>query len=324
MQQTTRDDSRRGQRLRMQPQAVLIILAVLGSPAGLFAQTASKPAATALNRPLDAIAAKLEPSRIIAYKNVGDRPLHLHVFEPAQSSDESRNASADRRPVFLAIHGGGWTGGNPRRFYPFAAHFAERGMVGISLEYRLLNRAVGTTVFDCVKDGRSAVRYLRSHADELGIDPRKIVVAGGSAGAHVAVGTALFKVDGGIDVDEEGDGAAVSCLPNALVLYYPVIDTSAAGYGQQKIGARWRELSPVHNVRPNLPPCILFHGTGDTVTPFEGAKRFHDKMLQAENVCELVAHEGGRHGYFIFDLELFDDAMKRTENFLRVQQMLAP
>ena len=265
-----------------------------------------------LARPLEPIAAKLEPTRTIVYKTVNGRSLHLHVFGPMG------HQATDRRPAFLLIHGGGWTGGNARKFYPFADHFARLGMVGVSLEYRLINARQGTTVFDCVKDGRSAVRYLRAHAPELGIDAQKIVVGGGSAGGHVAAGTALF--DG---IDEEGEDTSVSCTPNALVLYYPVIDTSPDGYGQKKIGERWRELSPVDNVKANLPPTILFHGTGDTVTPYEGAKRFSEQMQKVGNACEVVSHDGGRHGYFIFDLELCAQVMKHTEKFLKANGFLA-
>jgi len=264
-----------------------------------------------LTRPLAPIAAKLEPTHKVVYKTVNGRSLHLHIFEP------DGHRATDCRPMFLAIHGGGWTGGNARKFYPFADHFARLGMIGVSLEYRLRSPRLGTTVFDCVKDGRSAVRYLRSHASDLGIDPQKIVASGGSAGGHVAAGTALF--DG---VDEGGEDASVSCMPNALVLYYPVIDTSQHGYGQKKIGERWQELSPVDNVKPGLPPTIVFHGTGDTVTPFKGARLFHERMQKAGNQCELITHRGGRHGYFIFDLRLYAQVMERTEVFLKANGFL--
>jgi acetyl esterase/lipase len=179
-------------------------------------------------------------------------------------------------------------------------------------------------VFDCVRDGRDAVRFIRSHAETLGIDPRKIIVSGGSAGGHVAVGTALF--DG---VDEPGESAKpkestekVSCVPNALVLLFPVIDTSQEGYGQAKIGERWRQLSPVHQVRGKIPPTLIFHGTADTVTPFAGAEAFQKAMLQAGNRCELVTHEGGKHGYLMFDRALYQDTLEKTERFLSSLGML--
>ena len=262
-------------------------------------------------RPLVPIAAELEPSRKVIYKTVGKRELRLHVFEP------KGHRATDKRPVFLAIHGGGWTGGEARKFYPFAEFFARQGMLGISLEYRLMNRKAGTTVFDCVRDGSSAVRYLRGHAHELGIDPNRIVVAGGSAGAQVAAGTALF-----VKVNDPVDDLKISSVPNALVLFYPVIDTSAAGYGQKKIGNRWRELSPVHHVRAGLPPTLIFHGTADTVTPHAGAVQFQKNMRAAANPCQLISHPGGPHGYLIFDLKLFDQAMRRTRDFLAWQKML--
>ncbi|MBI3463025.1 MAG: prolyl oligopeptidase family serine peptidase [Planctomycetes bacterium] len=84
----------------------------------------------------------------------------------------------------------------------------------------------------------------------------------------------------------------------------------------RKIGERWQELSPAHRVRPGAPPTIVFHGTGDTVTPFAGAEAFHGAMLKAGNRCELVAHEGGRHGYLMFDRELYLETLRKTEAFL--------
>ncbi|WP_166820040.1 prolyl oligopeptidase family serine peptidase [Thalassoroseus pseudoceratinae] len=251
------------------------------------------------------MAAKLTADRLMVYKKAGGRELYLHIYEPLNWKP------TDRRPCFLVIHGGGWTGGEPGRMAPFADYFRLKGMVGISVQYRLLNLKQGTTVFDCVKDGRSAVRFVRSHAESLGIDPDKIIVSGGSAGGHVAVGTALF--DG---VDEPRESTEVSSTPNALVLLFPVIDTSPAGYGNAKIGKRWRELSPAHQVRGKVPPTLIFHGTGDTVTPFAGAEAFRDAMHKAGNRCELAAHEGGKHGYLMKDKELYFDTMTLTDKFL--------
>lgn len=269
-----------------------------GFPVGRFEPKAG------LTRVLEPAAARLEPTRKLVYKTAGRRQLHLHVFEP------ENHAATDRRAAFLMIHGGGWTGGNARKFYPVADHLARRGMLAICLEYRLANARTGTTVFDCVRDGRSAVRHLRRHAAELGIDPDRIVVGGGSAGGHVAAGTALLPFD------EAGEATGISCVPNALVLLNPVIDTSENGYGRNKIGERWQELSPVEHVVPGLPPTIVFHSTQDTVTPFAGARLFHERALAAGADCELVVHEGGRHGYFIFDLRLYREVMGGITAFL--------
>ncbi len=267
---------------------------------------AQTPAKTKAPDAVDQLGTNLKPSRILVYKEIADRKLEMHVFEPQGFK------AGDKRACYLIIHGGGWTGGAPPRMYPFAAHYAGLGLVGISLQYRLHSAKTGVSVFDCVKDARSAMRYIRAHAADLGIDPQKIIVSGGSAGGHLAVATALFD-----KVNEDTDDLTISATPNALVLLFPVIDTSKDGYGQAKIGERWQELSPAHNVRPGLPPTIIFHGTADTTTPFKGAKVFHEAMLKAGNRCELDINEGGTHGYLMRDKALFDDTMLKTDAFLK-------
>jgi acetyl esterase/lipase len=227
------------------------------------------------------------------------------------------DGQGDLRACHLTIHGGGWAAGAPPPMYPFAAHDACQGLVGISLQYRLYNPKAGVSVHDCVRDVCSAMRHLSDHAGELGIDPARIIVSGGSAGGHLAAATALFD-----EVNEAGETAQVT--PAALILLFPVIDTSADGYGQAKIGERWRELSPLHRVRPALPPTLVFHGTGDTVTPFAGAKAFHEAMRRAGNRCELDVHEGGVHGYLMRDRALFDDTLRKSDAFLRMHGLLKP
>lgn len=259
---------------------------------------------------VDQLAATMQPSRVVVYKTTPQKALHLHVFEPAGFQ------KTDQRPVFVTIHGGGWRGGTPVRMYPFAQHFATLGMVGISVEYRLAANkpaAGALTPFDCVQDVRSALRFLKKNAAEFGIDPERIVVSGGSAGGHLAVSTALFE-----RVNDPADDLAVSPTPRALVLLFPVIDTSKEiGYGHDLLGARWQELDPNSHVRAGLPPCLIFHGTGDTVTPFAGAEKFFQAMLAAGNTTELVVNEGGRHGYLMFEKAPFDETLEATEAFLR-------
>lgn len=273
-----------------------------------FAPTAEPPRDYIASR-----LATLEPDKVIVYKKIAGRELELRLFLPEGW------AATDRRPCFHIIHGGGWAGMDPSRMYPFAADFAKRhGMVGISVPYRLYKPG-STTVFDCVKDARSSVRYVRAHATELGIDPEKIVVSGASAGGHLAAATALFD-----EVNEDSDDLAVSCRPDALILLFPVIDTSKEGYGYEKIGERWQELSPVRHVRSGLPPTLTFHGTGDTVTPFAGAEAFHDAMLAAGNRSELDINEGGVHGYLMREESLYEDTIKKSADFLRSLNILSP
>lgn len=255
---------------------------------------------------VDTLGEGLRPTRSLTYKTIGDRQPQLHIFEPTGFKP------TDKRACYITIHGGGWSGMTPVRMFPFADHFAKLGMVGISVQYRLYNPKTQTTVFDCVKDARSAVRYVRAHAAELGIDPNKIIVSGGSAGGHLAAATAFFD-----SVNETGEDTSISCQPNALVLLFPVIDTSTEGYGNAKVGSDWQTISPAHQVKPGAPPTLVFHGTGDTVTPFKGAKAFLEAMLKAGNRCELEINEGGAHGYLMRTKPLYDDTQAKTEAFLR-------
>jgi acetyl esterase/lipase len=284
-----------------------LILLALATTA--IAQTPAPKTKTA-NDYVAQLVAKLTPTRKITYKKVGDRELTLHVFQP----DAWR--ASDKRVCYITIHGGGWTGMGPERMYAFADHYAKLGLVSISVQYRLASTKTNTTVFDCVKDVRSAVRYVKGHAGELGIDPGKVIVSGGSAGGHLAASTAMF------DVNEDSDDLKVSPTPNALILLFPVIDTSKDGYGNAKIGDRWKELSPAHNVRAGLPPTLTFHGTGDITTPFKGAQIFHDAMLKAGNRSELVVNEGGVHGYLMRTQPLFEECLAKSDAFLKSLSLL--
>ena len=119
------------------------------------------------------------PDRTVVYKTASGVDLILHVFEP-----EGWQAS-DQRAAAVFFFGGGWSGGTPKQFYQHARALADRGMVAFSADYRVKSRNK-TTPFECVKDGKSAIRWVRAHAAELGIDPSMIVASGGSAGGHVA------------------------------------------------------------------------------------------------------------------------------------------
>lgn len=201
--------------------------------------------------------------------------------------------------------------------YRVAAHAASLGQVGISVQYRLYKAGTPVTVFECVKDARSAIRYVRAHAAELGIDPQKIIAGGASAGGHLAVASAICAT-----VDNPDENPAVSGEPNALVLFSPVIDTSPDGYGTAKIGARWRELSPAHQVRAGLPPTITFHGTADPTCPVQGVHLFHQAMLAAGNHSELIVVEGGIHGYMFKDPARYAEIIQQLDAFLATNGLL--
>jgi acetyl esterase/lipase len=182
------------------------------------------------------------------------------------------------------------------------------------VKYRLTNKNhPGVTPFDAVRDARSAVRYVRAHTAELGIDPDRVVTNGGSAGGHLAAATAMFD-----DVNDPADDLNVSARPQHMVLFYPVIDTGPAGYGNEKCGDDWKRISPVDRVIAGLPPTLLLHGDRDTVTPYAGAKLFHERMKAAGNDCELITGRGG-HGYFTYTQAPLDEALAQVDRWLKAQ-----
>ena len=220
---------------------------------------------------------------IVTYKSINDSTLKLYIFKPKDW------AKSDKRTALVCFHGGGWVRGGPGQFARKCYDWSQQGYLATTVRYRLKNPDKATP-FECVKDGKSAIRYVRANAAELGIDPQRIAAAGSSAGGHVAVCTALIE-----DCDESTDDMSVSATPNALVLYNPVLDTTEKGYGAGKMKGKVTELSPCHHVTKNAPPTLLISGTDDNVTPIENAERFTRLMKENGNDITFVPIEGKGH-----------------------------
>jgi acetyl esterase/lipase len=258
----------------------------------------------------------MEPTREEVFKTLGDVELKLYVFEP------EGHKPADSRPAIVFFFGGGWRGGSTQQFYPQCKYLASRGMVAISAEYRVRSRHE-VTPFECVTDGKSAIRWVRADAQRLGIDPNRIAAGGGSAGGHVAACTGV--IDG---LDEPGEDSAVGSKPNALVLFNPVLvipwrDESEMTDEQrenakERFGGRDpRDISPYHHVTPDDPPTIILHGEADKTIPIRTARMFVEAMSKAGNRCELAAYAGKGHGFFNYrNGQPFYDTMYEADKFL--------
>ncbi|MBU3011323.1 alpha/beta hydrolase [Polaribacter vadi] len=153
-------------------------------------------------------AQNIQPDKELLYKVIDGDSLYLHIFQPKVSKKPTA--------AIVFFFGGGWVSGNPKQFYQQSKYFASRGMLAISAEYRIKNTH-GTTPFECVKDGKSAIRWVREHAKELNIDPNKIVAGGGSAGGHVALSTSVIE-----GFENKNENLSISAIPNAIVAYNPV------------------------------------------------------------------------------------------------------
>lgn len=232
----------------------------------------------------------------IRYKSTLQGGLKLFRFRTAVL--RAGNSS----PAVLWIHGGGWTGGSCESFFPLARYTATRGAASFVVEYRLAKTNGTVTVADCVADCKSAVRYLRGHAVELGIDPHRIAVIGESTGGHLAACAGVLE-----GFDDSKDDLKISARPDALVLYNPLTDFTTSNFvklftngvaakGKLKLA---RELSPVFFVRSNLPPTICIHGLADTVVSPDNSRDFAAAMTRAGNRCDLVLLPETPHAFLI-------------------------
>ena len=250
--------------------------------------------------------AMAEPVKYL-YKKIDGHELYLHCFSP-----DGHDPKTGRKPAIVFFFGGGWVGGTPKQFYPQCEYLADRGMVAISAEYRVKSRHQ-TTPFECVKDGKSALRWVRKHAAQLGIDPDRIGAGGGSAGGHVAAAVATVP-----KLNEEKEDLSVSCLPNALVLFNPVYDNGPEGFGYVKVKDRYEEISPIHNLRKEMPPTIVFLGDQDKLISVSTGEKFRDEMRKLGNRSELVIYPKQPHGFFNKGKPggYFSRTMEETEHFM--------
>jgi acetyl esterase/lipase len=251
---------------------------------------------------------KPRPTKQVVYKTVGDVELKMHIFEPAG------HKATDKRPAIVFFFGGGWNGGTPSQFYTHCAYLASRGMVAMAAEYRVKSRH-GTPPSECVKDGKSAVRWMRRNASNLGIDPGKLAAGGGSAGGHVATATATVAA-----FDEDGEDTSVCAVPNALVLFNPVYDNGPDGYGHSRVKEYWQQFSPAHNIRKGIPPAIVFLGSQDKLIPVATAEKFKADMESVGARSELMVFEGEGHGFFNFGR---GDNTNYVETVLAMDRFLA-
>jgi acetyl esterase/lipase len=224
--------------------------------------------------------------KTVTYKTVESRTLQMHLHFPTDWQ------VTDARPVMVFFFGGGWNGGTVNQFLPQAEYFASRGLVTALADYRVKSRD-GVTPDQCVADARSAVRWVRSHAQELGLDPQKLIASGGSAGGHLAACMLIER-----SVETPGDDLSISTVPQAMVLYNPVLsfehDKLRARLGDKRHLAK--AISPTAHLNKHAPPALILFGTQDALKAFGDAYRMEANRL---GVCaqEYLA-EGQGHGFF--------------------------
>lgn len=238
---------------------------------------------------LISFSATAQDSKTFVYKKTPQGELTIEVYYPPNWK------AADQRPAIVFFFGGGWTNGQRSQFYPQCQYLASRGMVAATADYRI-NSKHKTSPDKCVEDGKSAVRWMRQHAAELGVDPKRVAAGGGSAGGHVAACTATTP-----GLDAQGEDLQISSKPDALVLFPPVMRMPES-YADRLIGKTDDAKKMIEAISPNAHlakdtvPLIMFFGSNDRLRAYADETLELSKKLGNRSEMHLAPNQG--HGFF--------------------------
>ncbi len=220
---------------------------------------------------------------------------------------------------------GGWKSGTNAFHAWMAAPLLRRGYTIFPVTHLSQPEA---TISEITEDMHRAIRFIRHHGQEYGIDPKRIAVTGGSAGGHLALMLATRGSPGPADsrdvIDQEDSSV------QAVAIFYPATDLLNLGASVENPGdggppksyvrafgpsatnlPAWkvigRDLSPIYHVRTNLPPTLIYHGDADILIPLDQSQRFQARARELGNTIDLVVHHGGGHGWLtmIWDIRSF-------------------
>jgi alpha-L-fucosidase 2 len=223
----------------------------------------------------------------IEFANVGDVSLTLDAFVP-----EGEGPFA----ACILVHGGGFTKGDKQTFItPIFEPLAKAGFAWFTINYRLAPQHQWPA---CSDDVASAIKWVKAHAAEYKVDPKRIALIGESAGGH------LVSWAG---VTGEGETRVAAVVPfyaphdlGVQVKKRGALGGLAGLIGTEELNdAAWKKLadiSPLNFIKPGLPPFLQIHGDADTTVPHSQSVNFETKMKAAGNACETITIPGGAHG----------------------------
>lgn len=224
--------------------------------------------------------------------------------------------------AIVIFHGGGWSMGEASWGFSNAKHYASKGLIAFSVQYRLQDLSKELTPYESVLDAQSAIRWIRKNAKQFSINTDKIAAYGWSAGAHLAACASIFN---NIDAPNE----KISSAPNLLLLKSPALTLLGYPNFQRRLLDKVdvSEISPAEFVSEHTPPTIIVIGKEDTVTPLEGSEKFRLNMENHGNECELIIYDGVGHlftpstepddGWPNPDREVSQRAQKKMDEFLK-------
>ncbi len=190
--------------------------------------------------------------------------------------------------AMVIFHGGGWNTGDPSWGFGLAKKYAEKGMLTVTVQYRLSDQK-SVTPLDAMEDACNVILWVRNNSNKLRIKRNRIVAYGWSAGAHLAASTAVFQT-----TSLEND---ISSTPNALILTSPALSLGNDKWFEQLLlnKANSEDYSPAEHLRENMPPSIILVGKDDSVTPVYQSMLFQNNMLRYNNESYLYIYDGVGH-----------------------------
>jgi acetyl esterase/lipase len=240
------------------------------------------------------------------YATASGRELKLDVYGPLSNA---------KVPVLLNFHGGGWVAGSREGASLTALPYLQMGFAVVNAEYRLARTALAPAA---VEDALCALQWIGRNADKYHFDLSKVVVAGNSAGGHLALATGMIPADSPFTNqcaanEPEWSGPYVNPAPKvaAVINWYGITDVAdmLQGPNVRSYAVQWfgsmdnrlalaRQLSPVSYVRASGPAVLTIHGDADPLVPYAHALRLREAMNKAGEKNELLTIKGGGHGGF--------------------------
>ncbi len=232
-------------------------------------------------------AERLLPCKKFVYKQTQGKDQTIEVYFPP-----NHDPSKDKVPGVILFHGGGWYNGGLEQFRYACSYLASRGMVAATANYFIIPKKdsgdipVPETKKRCITDAKSAIRWMKQHASEFGMDPNKLITGGGSAGGHISV---LATSNPGLN--DPADPKDIDTSVVAYLLFNPAF----GGKGDTEDP----DVDAIKHVKADFPPAIVFFGTKDGWwksgwAPLE--KKL--KELGVKSPIKVWLAEGQTHGYW--------------------------
>jgi acetyl esterase/lipase len=216
------------------------------------------------------------------------------------------------QPTLVFYHGGGWIGGTKEASFMSIMPWLEMGWNVVNVEYRMARVSPAPAA---VEDALCALRFVVNGAKTYNVDTARIVLAGESAGGHLALTTGMIPASSGFTNVCAGGGFSGSenSVPRvaAIINWYGITDVNdmLAGANVRSYAVQWlgslhdrdavaKSVSPLTYVRADLPPILSIQGDADPIVPYSQNVRLNDALKKAGAKSELFTIPGGGHGNF--------------------------